>query len=99
MFQSLESNIGSVVDAFQRAISPARLAPFGCNVWDGDYAIDAHTRYFTDRRHAPSLRHEGFSNGIDPKRFLDVMRGVNFIHCDENRVEYCKRDDVGGNVR
>jgi hypothetical protein len=67
--------------------------------YDGKCAIDAHTRYFTDRRHAPSLKHEVIPTSIDPHRHLDIARGANFIYTSENVVEYCEQNVVNGGNR
>ncbi|KAJ2917234.1 hypothetical protein MD484_g3161, partial [Candolleomyces efflorescens] len=91
MFEDLAQKMEAVWGAFVLAAAPATVEPLVFKAYDGDYAIDAHTRYFTDRRHAPTLKHGEMPSTIDPHRHLDSIRGANFIYTEENYVEYCER--------
>ncbi|KAJ2911673.1 hypothetical protein MD484_g8742, partial [Candolleomyces efflorescens] len=99
MFEEMAGKIEEIREHFSRAASPGVVLPVEFKGYDGDFAIDAHTRYFTDRRHAPSLKHEELPLGIDPHRFLDVARGANFIYTAENAVEYCQAVVTDGEIR
>ncbi|RXW17985.1 hypothetical protein EST38_g7865 [Candolleomyces aberdarensis] len=92
LFEEMSVKIKEVWDAFCKAANPGTISQPVFKAYDGDYAVDAHTRYFTDRRHAPSLKHEEMPVTIDPHRHLDIVRGPNFIYSDENHVEYCQKN-------
>lgn len=99
LFDDTKTNLEEVVSLFATAVSPNHFQAFEFKTWDGDFAVDAHTRYFTDRRHAPNLKHEAIPTDVDPRHYLDVVRGPNFIFCHENRVEYCQKVENGGEIR
>ncbi|KAJ2913597.1 hypothetical protein MD484_g6813, partial [Candolleomyces efflorescens] len=99
LFDGMRVNVEEVVALFRTAIAPNRLQAFEFKPWDADFAIDVHTRYFTDRRHAPSLKHEALPSNVDPHHYLDIVRGGNFIFCHENRVEYCRKEENGMEIK
>ncbi|KAK7022002.1 hypothetical protein VNI00_017104 [Paramarasmius palmivorus] len=53
--------------------------------------MEIGNRYFTSKRLALTEQHMPFSPSIDPKGFLEEMRGDSFLHTSENQVEYYER--------
>lgn len=96
MFDGMQANLDTVHAHFQRAIAPASLHPLSFKAWDGEFAINVHMRYFMDRKHAPSIKHELLPRDIDPHHHLDLVQGSNFIYCSDNQVEYCRKQMVEG---
>ncbi|KAJ2912052.1 hypothetical protein MD484_g8360, partial [Candolleomyces efflorescens] len=99
MFEGMGEKIKEIWQAFSNGAGQASILDIVFKAYDGEFAIDAHTRYFTDRRHAPSLKHEDIPTSVDPHRFLDSVRGPNFIYTQENSVEYCEQVEEEGSIR
>jgi hypothetical protein len=59
-------------------------------------SLDASNRYVTSKKDAPCMIHIPFSPTIDPRGFLEQMLKGNYVHGDDNTVEYyqvCKNQD------
>ena len=50
--------------------------------------IDVGNRYFTPRKHALQNQEISFSANVDPHNILSEAMGDQFVHVEENRVEY-----------
>ncbi|KAJ2912380.1 hypothetical protein MD484_g8042, partial [Candolleomyces efflorescens] len=95
-FDCIQGKICEVVALFSAAIQPGRLLDVVFNGYDGHNAVDAHTRYFTERRQAPSLAHQAFALDVDPLNVLEELRGGKYIHTDENVVQYVRKEQASG---
>ncbi|KAJ2917916.1 hypothetical protein MD484_g2530, partial [Candolleomyces efflorescens] len=95
-FDVMEGKILEVVRAFSLAIHPGKLMDVVFNGYDGHRSLDAHTRYFTERRQAPSLTHQPFAVDVDPNQVLEEVRGGKYIHTTENVVQYVSLDESSG---
>lgn len=62
-------------------------------------AIDAHTRYFTERRQAPQETNIPFGPMVDPNGLLAGLQGSDFIHGQDNYVKYLELHNHEGNTR
>jgi len=51
-------------------------------------SIDVSNRYFTPRQHALQDRQISFSAVIDPDNILSEALGDEFVHTEDNEVEY-----------
>ncbi|KAJ2911705.1 hypothetical protein MD484_g8709, partial [Candolleomyces efflorescens] len=68
--------------------------------YEGEVALDMHSRYFTDRAAVPGLKHIPLHDDVDPLHILEGLRGPHFIHAPENEVQYCRKVcGEGDNVR
>lgn len=60
-------------------------------VYEGEYAMDMHTRYLTERRLVEHDRHLPFPQSIDPNQALEDVRGGNLIRTVDNVVQYLRK--------
>jgi hypothetical protein len=58
------------------------------SAFQGHPSIDVGNRYFTPRQHALQDRHTSFSAVIDPDNILSEALGDEFVHTEDNEVEY-----------
>ena len=58
------------------------------STFQGHPSIDVGNRYFTPRQHAFQERHISFSAAIDPDNILSEAMGEEFVHTEDNEVEY-----------
>jgi hypothetical protein len=99
-FDVMHDKLHDIVAKFADAVAPKKVQSVCFNEYEGDIAIDAHTRYFTERRHAPHEKHLPFGPDVDPVHALDILRGSTWIHAAENQVEYMvKRFQGDGRFR
>lgn len=55
----------------------------------GNYiALDAHTRYFSQKHFVPSTESLPFHHTVDPEGVLESMRGDDLVHAADNDVDY-----------
>lgn len=88
-FADFDKKVEDVHGRFKETAAHEVLYP-EFKVFEGDYAIDVHARYFTERRYAPNVRHTPFPEDIDPLHILETLRGADFIHGPDNEVQYLK---------
>ncbi|KAJ3503405.1 hypothetical protein NMY22_g18259 [Coprinellus aureogranulatus] len=99
-FQENESRLHDIEHMFLRAVAENELEGFNQAMYEGDFALDAHARYLTERRLVPSLPHIPFTADIDPLQVLDDARDIHFVRTADNVVEYrVRREDPDGTVR
>ncbi|KAJ3534444.1 hypothetical protein NMY22_g6928 [Coprinellus aureogranulatus] len=89
LFDDYELKVNSVVDLFRSVVGEGALEVPDTGLFDGQYALDFHTRYFEERRYAPGVAHVPFDATVDPRGVLETARGVEFVHGEGNIVEYC----------
>jgi len=65
-------------------------APWQCGTYEGHATIDAHTRYFSLRKEAPTEQNQPFWQGVDPDGVLSKLRKQDLIHGADNIVKYKK---------
>ena len=58
-------------------------------------SIDIGNRYFTPRQHAFQDHHISFSAAIDPDNILSEAMGEEFVHTEDNEVEYYEAHKEG----
>ncbi|KAH9481809.1 hypothetical protein JR316_0006336 [Psilocybe cubensis] len=66
------------------------VKPWNLSMYEGHWAVDASTRYFTPRKHAPTEAGLAFDMGVDPDGVLAHMRGDDLIHTMDNKVDYLR---------
>ncbi|KAG2022477.1 hypothetical protein CC2G_000219 [Coprinopsis cinerea AmutBmut pab1-1] len=67
------------------------LQPLTFEPYEGYPALDAHARYFTDRKASPMEKSLPFPLAVDPVGTLESLRGEMFIHGTDNQVEYARK--------
>ncbi|EAU91681.2 hypothetical protein CC1G_04449 [Coprinopsis cinerea okayama7 len=90
-FEETISALHGVVHMFESQLGAGKITGQEPKLFEGDAALDCHARYFTDRELAPQEKHQAFDKIVDPKQILEDLRGADFIHGPDNRVEYCKK--------
>ncbi|KAJ2921134.1 hypothetical protein H1R20_g15961, partial [Candolleomyces eurysporus] len=91
-FEGLQAKIVEIHQKFARSVTESEhVQDLDFHPYEGDFALDVHARYFTDRHSAPGLKHVPFTTDVDPLHILESIRGVKFIHAPENEVQYCRR--------
>ncbi|KAJ2911792.1 hypothetical protein MD484_g8622, partial [Candolleomyces efflorescens] len=90
-FDSLRTKVEHVWAQFAAQAGDKLVQPVSFACHEGDYAIDVHARYFTDRQATPGSKHIPFTRDVDPLSILDDLRGSMFIHGPDNYVQYCKK--------
>lgn len=63
-------------------------------MYEGEYAVDMHTRYLTERRLVEAEKHVPFTQDIDPNNALEEARGGNLIRTTDNVVQYSTKNVV-----
>ena len=61
---------------------------FWFSAFQGHSSIDVSNQYFTLRKHALQDRQVSFSPVIDPVNILSEVMGEEFVHTEDNEVEY-----------
>jgi hypothetical protein len=63
-------------------------------------SIDMSNRYFSARKEAPNDSHIPFTKELDPKGILAKAMGTQFIHSEQNVVQYNQKIEkpTGGNT-
>jgi hypothetical protein len=75
-----------------------RLETFQPAMFGAHFAIEANTRYFNHRNTiSADVQQVDFLDGFDPEGMLVRMTGNDFVHTEDNRVDYFQThsDDVG----
>ncbi|RXW16443.1 hypothetical protein EST38_g9411 [Candolleomyces aberdarensis] len=96
-FDSLCNKIDEVHARFCAELPGQEVAYPEFRPYEGDFALDLHSRYFTERRYAPRLRHQPFNDDVDPYHILEHVRGADFIHAPDNEVQFLKKTYDGNN--
>lgn len=66
------------------------IVPWQAAYYEGDEAVDAGARYFTQRKFVPGEHGKPFATGVDPNGLLAAIRGQDLIHGEDNKVDYLK---------
>lgn len=93
-FQQGVENAQKVYQGFFNALSSGKLEEWQTTMFEGIPAIDISTRYFTERRNAPNEVPVDFGENVDPEGIMAYIQGEDFIHTQDNFVEYLEIDTV-----
>ena len=78
----------AIEDLFRRQAIDGKMEVWFPSTFQGHPAIDIGNRYFTPRQHALQERHIYFSSIIDPENILSDAMGEEYVHTEDNKVEY-----------
>ncbi|KAF8873003.1 hypothetical protein BD779DRAFT_1452340, partial [Infundibulicybe gibba] len=98
---TFEYAINAAVDIsrmFDRQFPEGKMEPWTAPTTDeGQSCIELSNRYFTPKRDAPRMIHIPFPESVDPHGILERMTKGEYIHGEENVVEYytCSREGSG----
>jgi len=69
------------------------------SAFQGHLSIDVGNRYFTPLQHALQDRQISFSPTIDPDNILSEAMGEEFVHTEDNEVEYYEAGKEAGRTK
>jgi hypothetical protein len=90
-------SIRAIEDMFRRQVADGNMEVWVPSTFQGHLSIDVGNRYFTPRQHALQDRQVSFSPAVDPDYVLTEAMGDEFVHTEDNTVEYyIARKDAKG---
>ena len=96
-FNDALSSMHAIEDIFRRQAVEGNMEVWAPSVFQGHPSIDVGNRYFTPRQHALQDHQISFSPAIDPDNILSEAMGEEFVHTENNEVEYYEaRKDARG---
>ena len=98
-FNDAIQSMRAVEDIFRRQVVDRNMEVWVPSAFQGHPSIDVSNRYYTPRQHALQDRHISFSPVIDPDNILSEAMGEEFVHTEDNRVEYYEARKEGGRTR
>jgi hypothetical protein len=98
-FDNAVTTLTKIHGIFKDALPANTLHPLEHPYYQGYRSVEAHTRYFTDRRAMPMARNEPFQPLVDPDGTLRRIQPQSLLHASENEVDYVKRRLVEGGER
>ena len=97
MFDEAIASVYEIQDMFRRTVVNGTMEEWAPSLFQDHVSIDVGNRYFTPRKYALQDQQIAFSATIDPDNILSEAMGVQFVHVDENHVEYYEaRKENGG---
>jgi hypothetical protein len=87
-FNDAIQSIRAIEDIFREQVVDRNMEVWVPSTFQGHLSIDISNRYFTPRQHALQDRHISFSAVIDPDNILSEAMGEEFVHTEDNEVEY-----------
>ena len=89
----------AIEDIFRRQVVDGNMEVWVSSAFQGHQSIDVGNRYFTPRRHALQDRQISFSMSIDPDNILSKAMGEEFVHTEDNEVEYYEARKEGRGIK
>jgi hypothetical protein len=87
-FNDAIQSMRAIEDIFRRQAVDGNMEVWVPSNFQGHPSIDVGNRYFTPRQHALQDRQISFSSTIDPDSILSEAMGEEFVHTEDNEVEY-----------
>ena len=99
-FNDAVQSMHTIEDIFQRqAVLDGNMEVWVQSAFQGQPSIDVGNRYFTPRQHALQDRQISFSTAIDPDIILSEAMGEEFVHTEDNEVEYYEARKEAGRTK
>jgi len=89
----------AIEDIFRQQVADRNMEVWIPSAFQGHPSIDVGNRYFTPRQHALQDRHISFTSAIDPDNILFEAMGEEFVHTEDNEVEYYEARKEGGRTK
>lgn len=98
LFDDAIASIRAIDDMFRQQVAGGIMELWGLSTFQGYPSIDVGNRYFTPRQHVlQNDRQVSFSPVVDPDHILSMAMGDEFVHTEDNDVEYYEaRKDARG---
>jgi hypothetical protein len=87
-FNNAILSIRAIEDIFRQQVVEGNMEVWVPSTFQGHPSIDVGNRYFTPCQHALQDRQISFSQAIDPDNILAEAMGEQFVHTEDNEVEY-----------
>ena len=87
-FNDAVLSMRAIEDIFRRQAVDGTMEVWVPSAFQGHQSIDVGNRYFTPSQHALQDRQISFSPAIDPENILSEAMGEEFVHTEDNEVEY-----------
>lgn len=87
-FDDAVLSVQAIGDIFQQRVGDGSMEVWVPSAFQGRPSIDVGNRYFTPSQHALQDRQVSFSPAIDPDNILSEAMGGDFVHTEDNEVEY-----------
>jgi hypothetical protein len=98
-FNNAVQSIQAIEDIFRRQVVEGNMEVWVPSSFQGHPSIDVGNRYFTPRQHALQDRQISFSQAIDPDNILFEAMGEEFVHTEDNEVEYYEARKEAGRTK
>jgi hypothetical protein len=89
----------TIEDIFRRQAAKGNMEVWVPSAFQGHPSIDVGNRYFIPRKHALQYQQISFSTVIDPDNVLSDAMGEEFIHTEDNEVEYYEARKEAGRTK
>lgn len=97
LFDEAIASVQEIQDMFRRTTIEGTMEEWTPSVFQKHTSIDIGNRYFTPRQYALQDQQIAFSAIIDPDHILSDAMGDNFVHVEDNHVEFYEaRKENGG---
>jgi hypothetical protein len=98
-FSNAVQSIQAIEDIFRRQVVEGNMELWVPSSFQGHPSIDVGNRYFTPRQHALQDRQISFRQAIDPDNILFEAMGEEFVHTEDNEVEYYEARKEAGRTK
>lgn len=98
-FENALDNIEKIQVAFITSIGGDEVEPLQPGNFQGHLAIDAHNRYFTKRWFALGQESHAFDPMTDPYGVLASLQNSEYVHIEDNHVDYLGPKNLGGTTK
>lgn len=99
MFDNAIASVKDIQDMFRRTVVNGGLEEWTPSHFQEHVSIDASNRYFTPRKYALQDQQIAFSTSVDSHNILSEAMGDQFVHLEENRVEYYEARKENGKTK
>ena len=89
----------AIKDLFRRQLADRNMEVWVPSTFQGHPSIDVGNRYFTPCQHALQDRQISFSLAVDPDNILTEAMGEEFVHTEDNEVEYYEARKESGKTK
>ena len=96
-FDEATASIYKIQDMFRQTAVDGTMEEWAPSLFQEHVSIDVGNRYFTPCKYALQDQQIAFSASVDPHNILSEAMGDQFVHVEENHVEYYEaRKENGG---
>lgn len=98
-FDEAMASVCAIQEMFRRESTDVTMEEWTPSMFQEHTSFDVGNRYFTPRQNALQDRQIAFSASIDPDNILANAMGDEFVHTEDNQVEYYEARREGGKTK